>query len=91
VSAVPWFLAAGAAIAGFGLVVPRWGGATIMSPAGPRRWSVVTTDRRVILAHRTLTGKRMVMYVLWLGRSPDMQSRKLGGGVADAGVYLDGG
>jgi len=39
----------------------------------------------VILANRTLTGKRMVQYVLWLGRSPDVQSRKLGGGLLTRG------
>jgi hypothetical protein len=65
--------------------VPRWGGAMIMSPALTRRWAVAVTDRRVILANRSLTGKRMVMHVLWIGASPDADSRKLGGGLLTRG------
>lgn len=67
------------------LVVPRWGGAVVMSPVRAHRWAVVATDRRVILANRSITGKRMVMYVLWLGASPDPQSRKWGGGLLTRG------
>ena len=67
------------------MVVPRVGGATFMRPIRMRRWAVVGTDRRVILANRSLTGKRMVMYVLWLGASPDPLSRKLGGGLLTRG------
>jgi hypothetical protein len=65
--------------------VPRVGGATFMRPIRMRRWSVVQTDRRVILANRSFTGKRMVMYVLWFGASPDPNSRKLGGGLLTRG------
>jgi len=67
------------------VVVPRAGGAVSMRPIRMRRWAVVGTDQRVIVANRSLTGKRMVMYVLWLGASPDPLSRKLGGGLLTRG------
>ena len=67
------------------MVVPRWGGALVMTPIRTHRWAVVATDRRVILANRSLTGKRVVMYVLWFGTSPDAESRTLDGGLLTRG------
>jgi hypothetical protein len=67
------------------MVIPRWGGAVIMTPARMHRWSAVATNRRVILANRSLTGKRMVMYVLYPGQAPDGQDKKLGGGLLTRG------
>ena len=49
------------------------------------RWSVIVTNQRVMIACKTLSGRRMVKYVLHLGRALDDQSQRLGGGLLTRG------
>lgn len=67
------------------MVIPKWGGAVVMSPIRTRRWAVVVTNQRVIIANRTFTDKRMVRYVLYPRHAPDGQGGKLGGGLLTRG------
>lgn len=57
----------------------------LRAPLRLRRWSALVTDRRILLANRTLTGKRMVIYVLCPGAPPDAESKGLGGGLLTRG------
>lgn len=67
------------------LVVPRLGQAVIMQPMRLHRWPVVVTNRRILIAQKTFTGRRMVRYVLYPGTAPDGQSKRLGGGLLKRG------
>ena len=67
------------------VIVPKLGRAAFMRPIRAHRWSVVATDQRVILANKTFSGKQMVRYVLWRGRSPDANSQRLDGGLLTIG------
>lgn len=46
---------------------------------------MIVTNRRVILANKTFTGKKMVQNVLYPGAAPDGQSKHIGGGLLTRG------
>lgn len=66
-------------------VIPKFGQARAMTPARLHRWPVVVTNSRVIIADKTLTGKGMVIYVLYPRAAPDGQSSHLDGGLLTRG------
>ena len=67
------------------LVVPRLGQAVIMRPMRLHRWPMVVTNRRILIANKTFTGRQMIRYVLYPGTAPDGQSKHLGGGLLTRG------
>jgi hypothetical protein len=46
---------------------------------------VVVTSARVLVGNKTLTGKAMVRYVLYVGAAPDEETAKLDGGLLSRG------
>jgi len=67
------------------VLVPRLGQAVSMRPIRAHRWSVVVTNRRVLIGNKTFSGKQMVKYVLWPGRAPDAHSKRSDGGLFTVG------
>ena len=66
-------------------LIPRLGQAVLMTPVRLHRWTVIVTNQRVIIANKTLTGKKMVQNVLYPGAAPDDQSKRVDGGLLTRG------